>query len=108
MTRRARSSPARPSARPHGRVPSSLPPRASEMLLVLFLAVYIGYARFLGPWHRHWGARDDEVTAPMPLDERVANPTAISTRAITIDVPPEKVWPWLAQMGDKPRAGYYS
>jgi hypothetical protein len=44
----------------------------------------------------------------MPLDERVADPSAVSTRAISIDAPADKVWPWLAQMGDRPRAGYYS
>jgi hypothetical protein len=75
---------------------------------VMAVLAFIGYTRFLGPWHRRWGATDDEVARPMPLDERVIEPTAVSTRAIAIDAPPEKVWPWLVQMGDKPRAGYYS
>ena len=66
------------------------------------------YSRVVGPWHRRWGATDAEVAGPMPLDDRVANAAAVSTRAITINAPAEKVWPWLAQMGDKPRAGYYS
>jgi uncharacterized protein YndB with AHSA1/START domain len=76
----------------------------------IFAAVLglLAYRWFLGPWHRRWGATNDEVARPMPLDERVASPTAVSTRAITIDAPPERVWPWLAQMGDRPRAGYYS
>ncbi len=69
---------------------------------------YVGYTRFLGPWHRRWGATDEDVERAMPMDEHVANPSAVSTRAITIDAPPEKVWPWIVQMGDKPRAGYYS
>ena len=34
------------------------------------------------------------------------DPMLNSTMAITIDAPPEEVWPWLAQMGDPPRAGY--
>jgi hypothetical protein len=29
------------------------------------------------------------------------------TRAVTIDAPPELVWPWLVQVGDR-RAGFYS
>jgi uncharacterized protein YndB with AHSA1/START domain len=80
------------------------------VLLAVFAAfmAFFGYTRYLGPWHRRWGATDAEVTRPMPMDDRVANPTAESTRAITIDVPPERVWPWIVQMGDKPRAGYYS
>ena len=32
---------------------------------------------------------------------------AVSTRAITIDAPPEAVWPWLVQMGSG-RAGFYT
>ena len=76
-------------------------------LLVAVVAV-VGYTRVAGPWHRRWGATDAEVAGPMPLDDRVSDPTAVSTRAIAIDAPPEKVWPWLAQMGDRPRAGYYS
>jgi hypothetical protein len=60
------------------------------------------------PWYLRWGATDAEAAAPMPLDERVPDPTLRSTMAITIAAPPEAVWPWLAQMGDPPRAGYYS
>lgn len=81
------------------------------MLRVLLVATMAGLAVYrwlLGPWHRRWGATDEEVSRLMPLDERVVNPTASSTRAITINAPPEQVWPWLVQMGDKPRAGYYS
>jgi hypothetical protein len=44
----------------------------------------------------------------MPLDERVPNPTMQTTMAITIDARPEAIWPWLVQVGDPPRAGYYS
>lgn len=57
------------------------------------------------PWYLRWGATDAEVARPMPLDEHVSDPMLNSTMAITIDAPPEEVWPWLAQMGDPPRAG---
>jgi hypothetical protein len=60
------------------------------------------------PWYLRWGATDAEVARAMPLDEHVPDPMLNSTMAITIDAPPDKVWPWLAQMGDPPRAGYYS
>jgi hypothetical protein len=58
-------------------------------------------------WHHAWGATDDEVTMPMAGDELVLAPSFAPTRAITIDAPPEAVWPWLVQIGYG-RAGFYS
>jgi hypothetical protein len=58
-------------------------------------------------WHLRWGATDAEVAAPMPGDELVSHPSFNTTRAITIDAPPENVWPWLVQIGYG-RAGFYS
>lgn len=43
----------------------------------------------------------------MPGDELIADPTLVSTRAVTIAAPPEAVWPWLVQLGQG-RAGFYS
>jgi hypothetical protein len=56
-----------------------------------------------------WGATDREVRRALPGDE-LESPYGyrpISTRAITIDAPPEEVWPWLVQMGSG-RAGFYT
>ncbi|MDR2113832.1 MAG: hypothetical protein LBO75_00975, partial [Bifidobacteriaceae bacterium] len=58
-------------------------------------------------WHRTWGATPEEHASALPGDELIPNPTFVSTRAITFNVPPEKVWPWLVQMG-MGRAGWYS
>ena len=66
------------------------------------------YARAIRPWHSRWGATDDEVEGPMPLDERIPEPRVTTTRAVSIAAPPDEVWPWIVQMGDSPRAGYYS
>jgi hypothetical protein len=44
----------------------------------------------------------------MPLDAEVADPTYVTNRAITIRALPEEIWPWLAQMGELPRSGFYS
>jgi pimeloyl-ACP methyl ester carboxylesterase len=41
------------------------------------------------------------------VDVLVPNPLFSATHAITIDAPPEQVWPWIAQMGGG-RAGWYS
>jgi hypothetical protein len=58
-------------------------------------------------WHLRWGATDAEVAAAMPGDELVPEPSFSATRAITIQAPPELVWPWIVQLGTG-RAGFYS
>jgi hypothetical protein len=55
-----------------------------------------------------WGAADEDLVRPMPGDDLVARPTVVTHRAVTIEAAPDDVWPWLVQMGDTPRAGYYS
>jgi hypothetical protein len=67
------------------------------------------YALVVRPRISRWGATDDEVRRALPGDE-LPSPFGyrpISTRAITIDAPPEEVWPWLVQMGSG-RAGFYT
>jgi hypothetical protein len=68
------------------------------------LAVGLGVYR---RWHLHWGAASDEVAAAMPGDELLASSQFTATRAITIEAPPDRVWPWLAQVGIG-RAGFYA
>jgi hypothetical protein len=43
----------------------------------------------------------------MAGDAIIAAPMFTVTHAITIDAPPERVWPWLVQMGSD-RAGWYA
>jgi len=50
---------------------------------------------------------DAEVTDPALSAPRHTAIVLTATRAITIDVPPERVWPWLVQMGYR-RAGWYA
>jgi len=82
--------------------------RDRGLLIVLAAAttavVYVRYAR---PWQLTWGATPNEVSRPLPGDELVTRPTFNATRAITIDAPPEEIWPWLVQVG-LTRAGWYS
>lgn len=80
-------------------------PRTSLVLAVSTAA--FGYARYVRPWQLTWGATATEVTRPLPSDDLVTDPTFDATRAITLDAPPEQVWPWLVQMG-LTRAGWYS
>lgn len=58
-------------------------------------------------WHTRWGATDAEVSGPVPGDEIVPKASFNATRAITIEAPPEQVWPWIVQMGYR-RAGFYT
>jgi hypothetical protein len=58
-------------------------------------------------WHLRWGATRSEAAAAMPGDELVPVSHFTATRAVTIDAPPEAVWPWLMQVGYR-RAGFYS
>lgn len=58
-------------------------------------------------WRATWGVVAEEATAVLPGDGVVGDAMAVDTRGITIDAPPEKVWPWLVQMGYG-RAGWYS
>lgn len=64
--------------------------------------------RLIRSWYRTWGATSEEIERPMPLDERIPFPSLASTRATTIKARPEQVWPWIVQMGEPPRAGFYS
>jgi hypothetical protein len=54
-----------------------------------------------------WGATAEEAGEPLPGDDHTPRPRVQSTRAVTIDAPPEQVWPWLMQIGIG-RAGFYT
>lgn len=56
---------------------------------------------------RRSGATAREAWKALPGDEIVGDPMWQSTRAITIAVPPEQVWPWIVQMGYH-RGGWYT
>jgi hypothetical protein len=80
-----------------------------KLLAVLGITALAGlaYALFVRPWHLGWGATEEEVRATLPGDEFAPDPKTNATHAITIDAPPEDVWPWLVQIGTD-KAGFYS
>ena len=65
------------------------------------------YARLVRPRLVHWGATDAEISGPYPGAELVAGGKRSGAMAVTIDAPPDRVWPWLVQMGWD-RGGWYS
>ena len=70
-------------------------------------AALAAYRYVVQPWHKTWGATEEEAQKPLPGDEFVPDPAYMTTRAITIEAPPEDVWPWLVQVGQD-RGGFYS
>jgi hypothetical protein len=78
---------------------------------VLRGALYAGGAYALSavvarPWMDRWGSTAEERALILAGDELVPDAEQ-QTHAITIEAPPEAVWPWLVQMGQG-RAGFYS
>lgn len=65
------------------------------------------YAWCVRPRLMRWGASDDEVAGPYPGVDVVPEGQRGPTMAVTIDAPPDQVWPWLVQMGGD-RGGWYS
>ena len=58
-------------------------------------------------WFARWGTTADEHTRAMAGDAIISHPTHSATHAVTIDAPPQDIWPWLVQMGSQ-RGGLYS
>lgn len=47
------------------------------------------------PWMDSWGAKEEEISAMFPGDELVPNPASFINRAVSINAPPELIYPWL-------------
>jgi hypothetical protein len=77
----------------------------SAILILLAMAVLYWFA--VRRWFACWGTTREERTRVMAGDAILANPTDTTTHAVTVDAPPDDIWPWLAQMGYQ-RGGLYS
>jgi hypothetical protein len=64
-------------------------------------------ALWIRPGMLTWGATPEEATCTYPGDALVHDPDGGATMATALPAPPERVWPWLVQMGGG-RAGWYS
>jgi hypothetical protein len=65
------------------------------------------YALIARPWQLNWGATKSESVGPQSGDELIATADLTATRAITVRAPADRVWPWIAQLGQG-RGGFYS
>ena len=79
----------------------AVPLGAGTAFLVALAAVAVTNVTYLGlvrPRLARWGATNDEAGRAMPGDG-IAGPHALrSTRAVTIGMPADQVWPGLAQL----------
>jgi hypothetical protein len=80
---------------------------AREVGDLLVALPWFATAPLLRRWHRRWGATDEEAGSSFFGDELLSDCQYECTRAIEIAAPPERVWPWLVQVGFG-RAGFYS
>lgn len=77
------------------------------VLIGLALLAWIGYFTLAWPWLSRWGATTEEIQQALPGDDLAPSPALVTTKAITVQAPPEAIWPWLVQLGVD-RGGMYS
>lgn len=85
-------------------------PAWARILIAIPLALLVLSLLFYGvfrPIYSRWGARPAERNMALPGDDLVPAPNLLYTRAISIQAPPEAIYPWIIQMGWG-RAGLYS
>ncbi|WP_455381387.1 hypothetical protein [Salinispira pacifica] len=81
--------------------------KAAAGLAVGAVYVLLVTALLAVPVARRLGTSGAERTMQLPGDELAPSPEQGYTQAISINAPPEKVWPWLVQVGFR-RAGWYN
>ncbi|WP_227999648.1 SRPBCC family protein [Nocardia australiensis] len=74
---------------------------------IYLVGLAVGYQVILRDRCLNWGSGKDEVARTMPGDDLLTAPDIVATRSITIDTGPERIWPWLVQMGPG-RGGAYT
>jgi hypothetical protein len=75
------------------------------LLVILTLAVLYWFP--IRRWMSRWGATPSDLSRVMAGDSLLVEPTYSGTMAVSVDAPPEDIWPWLVQMGYQ-RGGLYS
>ncbi len=88
---------------------SKTPPLMKSLAVAFGGLTGLGMAYWFAirPQHLRWGAEPAEVVAFWPGDDLLPRPQISATHAVTIQAPPDRVWPWLVQIGQG-RGGFYS
>ena len=81
--------------------------RTLPSIILAATGATIAGSRIYNRIQRNWRSTREERLRHLPGDDLVPHAMSDSTMAITIDAPPEAVWPWLVQMGVD-RAGFYT
>jgi hypothetical protein len=79
---------------------------ARDRLVIVVLAA-LALLVLMRPITQRWGSSSAELRADLPGDEAGLRPTYQIQHAVTIHTTPERVWPWLMQLGED-RGGFYS
>jgi len=74
------------------------------LVIVTLLLVYWFPIRW---WMSRWGTTPSDRARVMAGDSLLVNPTYSGTMTVTVNAPPEYIWPWLVQIGYQ-RGGLYS
>jgi hypothetical protein len=75
------------------------------LLVMLTLALLYWFP--IRRWMSRWGTTPSDLTRVMAGDGLLVDPTYSGTTAVSVDAPPEDIWPWLVQIGYQ-RGGLYS
>jgi hypothetical protein len=75
--------------------------------ITVIIIVFVSTIAILTPWMDRWGATDEEIAASFPGDELVPAPASFVNRAVTVNATPEKIYPWIVQLGAD-KGGMYS
>lgn len=76
-------------------------------IILAILLLIILLVRLFTPWMDRWGTSAQERAAAFPGDDLVKSPVKVINHAVTIHAPPEKIYPWLLQIGAD-KSGMYS
>ncbi len=77
------------------------------LILVALIILVVVTAILLTPWMDRWNTTPDERASALPGDDLLMDPARVVNRAVTINAPPEKIYPWLLQIGAD-KSGLYS
>ena len=65
------------------------------------------YILVVRPRQLGWGATGEEAGVTLAGDDLIPGPDLVATRAITVHALADRIWPWIAQLGQG-RGGFYS